>query len=140
RRWQATLDEGGYVAPAWPAEYGGRDATFLQQMIYFAELGRRRLPTVPGRIGVSLLGPTLIEHGTSQQRERYLTRLRRGDDLWCQGFSEPEAGSDLASLRTRGVVDGDTLVINGQKIWTSAASTADGTFALVRTDQDAPKR
>ncbi|MFI6309658.1 acyl-CoA dehydrogenase family protein [Nocardia fusca] len=140
RRWQATLAEGRYVAPAWPSQYGGRDATFLQQMIYFAELDRRRLPTIPGRIGVSLLGPTLIEHGTDEQRERYLGRLRRGDDLWCQGFSEPGAGSDLASLRTRGVIDGDNLVINGQKIWTSTAMNCDGVFALVRTDPDAHKR
>jgi alkylation response protein AidB-like acyl-CoA dehydrogenase len=140
RNWQATLDEGRYVSPAWPVEHGGRDASFLEQMIYFAELGRRRLPSIPGRIGISLLGPTLIEHATDLQRQRYLPALRRGDQLWCQGFSEPEAGSDLASLRTRGVVDGDNLIINGQKIWTSTAFDSDGIFALVRTDPKAAKR
>ncbi len=140
RTWQATLDEGRYAAITWPAEHGGRDATFTEQLIFHTEMARRRLPTVPGRTGLSILGPTLMAHGSEEQRATVLPRLRRGDDLWCQGFSEPEAGSDLASLRTFGAIDGNELVISGQKIWTSGAREADAMFALVRTDRDVPKR
>jgi alkylation response protein AidB-like acyl-CoA dehydrogenase len=137
---QATLDDGGWAAITWPVEYGGRAASFVEQMIFYTEIARRRLPTIPNGTGRAILGPTLIVHGSAEQRAAVLPRLRRGEDLWCQGFSEPEAGSDLASLRTSGVIDGDDLVINGQKIWTSGAREADFMFALVRTDRDAPKR
>lgn len=140
RRWQATLAEGRWVAIGWPVEHGGRAATPLQQLLYLTEVGARRAPSVIGSIGLNLCGPTLIAHGTPEQQARYLPPMRRGDELWAQGFSEPEAGSDLASLRTRGVVDGDELVITGQKIWTTGAHLADWLFALVRTDPSAPKR
>ena len=140
KQWQRTMDSGSWAAIAWPEEFGGRAATFTQQLLFHGELARRRLPGPVGRTGLSILGPTLMVHGSAQQREEVLPRLRRGDDLWCQGFSEPEAGSDLANLRTTAVADGDELVINGQKIWTSGAREADAVFALVRTDPAAPKR
>lgn len=140
RAWQATLAEGRWVAIGWPEEHGGRAATPMQQLLQLTELARRRAPMVVGQIGLSLCGPTLIAHGTAAQQRRYLPPMRTGEELWAQAFSEPDAGSDLAALRTRGVVDGDELVITGQKIWTTGAHIADWLFALVRTDPDAPKR
>ena len=140
RRWQAELADGRWVAIGWPVEHGGRAATPLQQLLYLTELGARRAPAVIGQIGLNLCGPTLIAHGSPEQQARHLPPMRRGEELWAQGFSEPEAGSDLASLRTRGVVDGDRLVITGQKVWTTGAHLAEWLFALVRTDPDAPKR
>lgn len=140
RAWQARLAEGRWVAIGWPVAHGGRAATPLQQLLFLTELGRRRAPMVVGQIGLNLCGPTLIAHGTDEQQQRYLPPMRSGGELWAQGFSEPEAGSDLASLRTRGDVDGDELVITGQKVWTTGAHIADWLFALVRTDPSAPKR
>jgi alkylation response protein AidB-like acyl-CoA dehydrogenase len=131
---------GGWAAIAWPTEFGGRAATARQQLIFYLTSAERRVPPLAGRIGLNLCGPTLITHGSPEQQRRFLPSMIDGRHVWCQGFSEPEAGSDLASLRTRGVVDGDTLVITGQKIWTSGAQHADWMFALVRTDPDAPKR
>jgi alkylation response protein AidB-like acyl-CoA dehydrogenase len=139
RAWQASLDRDRFVAIGWPREHGGRDAGFVEQFIYHQEAARRRAPGPVGRIGLTLCGPTLIAHGTTQQQERFLPAMRSGEHIWCQGFSEPGAGSDLAGLRTRGVVDGDQLVISGQKVWTSGAQYADWMFALVRTDPQAPK-
>jgi alkylation response protein AidB-like acyl-CoA dehydrogenase len=136
--WHQALSERGWVAPHWPKEYGGGGLTPMEQFVLNQELARAGAPHVGGS-GVSMLGPTLIVHGTDQQRRRYLPPILSGEVTWAQGYSEPGAGSDLASLQTRAVRDGDDFVINGQKIWTSAAHTADAIFALVRTDPEAPK-
>lgn len=140
REWQSQMAAGGWAAITWPSEFGGRAATARQQLIFYLTSAQRRVPPLAGRIGLNLCGPTLIAHGTPEQQQRFLPPMLDGRDVWCQGFSEPGAGSDLASLRTRGVIDGNTLVITGQKIWTSGAQHADWMFALVRTDPDAPKR
>ncbi len=140
REWQSQMAAGGWAAINWPPEFGGRAATARQQLVFYLASAERRVPPLAGRIGLNLCGPTLITHGTPEQQQRFLPPMLDGRHLWCQGFSEPGAGSDLASLRTRGVVDGDSLVITGQKIWTSGAAQADWMFALVRTDPDAPKR
>jgi len=140
RDWQSEMAAGGWAAIGWPARFGGRAATPRQQLVFYLVSAERAVPPPAGRIGLNLCGPTLITHGTSAQQQRFLPPMLDGRHLWCQGFSEPDAGSDLASLRTRGVVDGDGLVITGQKIWTSGAREADWMFALVRTDPDAPKR
>jgi len=140
RAWQATMAGDRWVAIHWPEEFGGRGATLEEQVAYHATIARRRPPMLIGNTGVSLCGPTIIRHGTPEQQQRFLAPMLTGEELWCEGFSEPEAGSDLAGLRTRGVVDGDELVITGQKIWTSGATIADWMFALVRTDPDAAKR
>jgi alkylation response protein AidB-like acyl-CoA dehydrogenase len=136
--WHRALAERGWVAPHWPKEYGGAGLTPMEQFILNQEIARAGAPHVGGS-GVSLLGPTLIVHGTEEQRQKYLPPILNGEVTWAQGYSEPGSGSDLASLQTRAVRDGDEWVINGQKIWTSAAHTADALFALVRTDPDAPK-
>jgi len=140
REWQSEMAAGGWAAITWPPEFGGRAATARQQLIFYLTSAERRVPPLAGRIGLNLCGPTLIAHGTAEQQQRFLPPMLDGRHIWCQGFSEPGAGSDLASLRTRGVIDGDSLVITGQKIWTSGAQHADWMFALVRTDPDAPKR
>ncbi len=139
RQWDRTLYAGGYAGLSWPREYGGRGATLIEQVIYFEEIARARAPEELNRAAKLLLGPTIIEHGTEEQKRRFLPRILSADDQWCQGFSEPDAGSDLASLSTRAVRDSDTLVVNGQKVWTSFATVADWIFMLVRTDPDAPK-
>jgi alkylation response protein AidB-like acyl-CoA dehydrogenase len=136
--WHQALSERGWVAPHWPKEYGGAGLTPMEQFILNQEIARAGAPAVGGS-GVAMLGPTLIVHGTDEQRRRYLPPILAGEVTWAQGYSEPGAGSDLASLQTRAVRDGDDFVVNGQKIWTSAAHTADAIFALVRTDPDAPK-
>jgi alkylation response protein AidB-like acyl-CoA dehydrogenase len=139
RAWQKTLHAAGYVGISWPKEYGGRGATLMEQMIFEEEYFRSRAPVLPGYSGVSLAGPTIIHWGTEEQKRRYLPRILSADDIWCQGYSEPGAGSDLASLRTRAVDRGDHFVVNGQKVWTSGAHFADWMFMLVRTNPDAPK-
>jgi alkylation response protein AidB-like acyl-CoA dehydrogenase len=136
--WAAALAERGWVAPHWPREYGGAGLTTWEQFIFNEEMARARAPMVGGS-GVVMLGPTLIVHGSAEQKARYLPRILSGDTAWAQGYSEPGAGSDLASLQTRAVRDGDEYVINGQKIWTSSAHFADALFVLVRTDPNAPK-
>ena len=133
--WSDALADRGWIAPAWPAEYGGAGLSVMKQFIYNQEMAAAEAPAVGG-MGVSMLGPTLIVHGTEEQKEEHLS----GDVAWAQGYSEPGAGSDLASLQTRAVRDGDDFVINGQKIWTSGAQFADWLFALVRTDAEAPRR
>ena len=140
RDWQRTLWEAGYVGLAWPRQYGGQDASLTEQVIVAEELARVRTPPLINTIGLSILGPTLITHGTPAQRERFLPRILNAEELWCQGFSEPEAGSDLAALSTRAVIDGDEFVVSGQKVWTSMAPIADWCFMLVRTDPGAAKR
>ena len=138
--WQRRLYEAGYAGVSWPKEYGGRGATPSEELIFLEETERAGAPYV-GCCFVSTLhaGPTIIAEGTPEQRARYLPPILRGDHVWCQGFSEPEAGSDLASLRTRAVRDGNHYVVTGQKIWTSHAQVADFCELLVRTDPDAPK-
>jgi alkylation response protein AidB-like acyl-CoA dehydrogenase len=139
RDWQAQMASGRWVGLHWPVEFGGRAATLTQQIVYNAELTARGLPALPGHRGLTIVGPTVIKHGTPEQQERFLSRIRFGQDLWAGGFSEPEAGSDLASLRTRAIISGDEVVINGQKIWTSSAHWCDWIFTLVRTDPTAEK-
>jgi len=140
RAWARRLHEAGYVGMEWPKEYGGHDASFTEQVIAGEEMARVRTPPLINTIGLSIIGPTLVQHGTEEQKKHFLPRILRADDLWCQGFSEPEAGSDLASLRCRADLDGDEFVVNGQKVWTSLAFLSDWMFLLVRTDPDAPKR
>ena len=136
--WMEALSGEGWAAPHWPKEYGGGGLKPMEQFILNQELAQAGAPTVGGS-GVSLLGPALIVHGTDEQKEKYLPPIMSGEVTWAQGFSEPGAGSDLAGLQTRAVRDGDEYVINGQKIWTSAAHLSDCIFALTRTDPDAPK-
>ena len=136
--WVDALSEQGWVAPHWPREYGGAGLSSMEQFIFNQEMSEARAPRTGGR-GVSLLGPALIVHGTEEQKREHLPRILSGEVAWAQGYSEPGAGSDLASLQTRAARDGDEYVLNGQKIWTSEVHTADWLFALVRTDPDAPK-
>jgi alkylation response protein AidB-like acyl-CoA dehydrogenase len=138
-RWHRKLHEGGWMGIHWPQEYGGRGATILQNVIYQDELERVGAALPFTGFGISLLGPTLIHWGTDEQKRRHLPKILAGEEFWCQGYSEPNSGSDLASLQTRAVEDGDYFVVNGSKIWTSAAQHADWIFLLVRTDNDAPK-
>ena len=137
--WFSAFAEKGWVAPHWPREYGGGGLSWMEQFILNAELASANAPGVGSNVGISMLGPALIVHGTEEQKARHLTPILQGDVVWCQGFSEPGAGSDLASLRTRAVRDGDEYVVNGQKIWTTHAHYADWMVLLCRTDPDAPK-
>ena len=138
--WQQTLYQAGYVGMAWPKEYGGQGATnLMRQTILNEELVLARAPGLIGASGLTMLGPTLLQCGTEEQKRRYLPKVLPAEEIWCQGYSEPGSGSDLASLRTRAEMVGDEFVINGQKVWTSGAQFADWMFCLVRTDPDAPK-
>ena len=139
RMWRDRLVEKGWSAPTWPAEYGGGGLDNEEYMVLIQELRRIRASVPFGGMGLSLIGPTLLELGTEDQKRRHIPPIVRGEVNWCQGYSEPSSGSDLASLRTRAVDNGDHFVINGQKIWTSGAQFADWMFALVRTDPDVPK-
>jgi alkylation response protein AidB-like acyl-CoA dehydrogenase len=132
------LSQKGWIAPAWPKEYGGAGLSVMEQFIMNEEFAENRVPPVGG-MGVSMVGPTLITHGNEEQKKEHLSRILSGEVQWCQGFSEPGSGSDLASLQTRAVKDGDDYVINGQKIWTSGAQFAHWMFMMARTDPDAPK-
>lgn len=137
--WQRKLYDGGWAGISWPREYGGRGATLMEQSIFQAELARANAPQLIGTIGLSLVGPTIIAMGTDEQKTRYLPKILSGEEIWCQGFSEPNAGSDLAALGTKAARDGEDFIINGQKIWTSFAQMADWCLLLVRTDSQAPK-
>jgi alkylation response protein AidB-like acyl-CoA dehydrogenase len=139
RDWQRRLYEAGWAAPAWPAEYGGRGASLSESAIYFEELGLARVPLPANVLGLLLGGPTLMVWGTDEQKERYLTPILSAEEIWCQGFSEPDAGSDLAALKTRAVKDGDEWVVTGQKVWTSAAQYSKWCMLVARTDPDSPK-
>ncbi|OBG33016.1 acyl-CoA dehydrogenase [Mycobacterium alsense] len=139
RLWQSRLHKAGLAAISWPAEFGGRGATPIQQLIFNAEMAEAHAPEPINRSAINQLGPTIIQWGTDQQRERYLPKILSGEEVWCQGFSEPEAGSDLAGLKTKAEIDGDQLVITGQKIWTSKAQYADWIYILARTDPTADK-
>ncbi|KUI45565.1 acyl-CoA dehydrogenase [Mycobacterium sp. GA-1199] len=140
REWQNRLHVAGLAAISWPTEFGGRAATPTQQLIFNTEMAAVHAPEPINRSAINQLGPTIIQWGTDEQRARYLPRILSAEDVWCQGFSEPEAGSDLAALKTTAVIDGDELVITGQKIWTSKASYANRIYLLARTDPTAPKR
>jgi len=140
KAWQARLFEGGWAGITWPREYGGRGATILEQLIFNEECARVRAPdSINLAVALGLVGPTLIACGTLAQRQRFLPRILSGEEMWCQGFSEPNAGSDLAALKTRGEARGDEIVVTGQKIWTSFAQFADWCILVVRTDPQAPK-
>ena len=139
RAWQRRLYDGGWAAPHWPAEYGGRGATLTQSAIYFEELGRAGVPLPANVLGLLLGGPTLMVWGTDEQKERYLAPILSGEEIWCQGFSEPDAGSDLAALKTRAVQDGDDWVVTGQKVWTSGAQHSKWCMLVARTDPGVPK-
>jgi alkylation response protein AidB-like acyl-CoA dehydrogenase len=139
RDWQRTLHHGGWIGLHWPVEHGGRGAPPAHVAIFNYELARANAPGIPGGAGVTLVGPTLIAHGTEEQRARWMPRILGADDIWCQLFSEPDAGSDLSSLSTRAERHGETYIVTGQKVWSSGAHFSDWAIALVRTDPDAPK-
>jgi alkylation response protein AidB-like acyl-CoA dehydrogenase len=138
QQWMKKLATKGWIASAWPKEYGGAGMTIMQQFIFNEELAKARAPR-PGGIGIAMAGPTIIVYGTDEQKQEHLSGMLSGDVVWCQGFSEPGSGSDLASLSTSAVKDGDDYVINGQKIWTSGAQYAQRMILLARTDPAAPK-
>ena len=139
--WRATLFSSGYLAPGWPVEFGGGGLSELEQVIIAEEFARAGVPTGGHNdvFSIQMLGNTLLLFGTEDQKRHYLPRLLAGEDTWCQGYSEPNAGSDLSNVGLRAELDGDQWVLNGQKIWTSAGHLADHIFTLARTDPDAPK-
>jgi alkylation response protein AidB-like acyl-CoA dehydrogenase len=139
KQWQRRLYEAGWCGIAWPAEYGGRGASLIQQIIFQEEMARAKSPQLINLAGLTMGGPVLIAHGTDAQKQRHLQKILAADEIWCQGFSEPDAGSDLAALRTKAVLDGDHFVVTGQKVWTSYARYADWCMCLVRTNPSAPK-
>jgi len=139
KAWVEKLHEAGYLCVSWPTEYGGRGLTGVEVAVMNEEFARANVPRVTRGMGEWLVGPSIIVWGTDEQKAHFLPRIIDGTDRYCQGFSEPDAGSDLAGLKTRGVVDGDEVVITGQKVWTSGAQAANMMFCLCRTDPDAPK-
>jgi alkylation response protein AidB-like acyl-CoA dehydrogenase len=139
RGWNRSLADAGWAAVAWPAEYGGRNATVAEQLAYHEVMSEAEAPGPVNVIGVANIAPAILEVGTQEQKDRYLTPMLRGDEIWCQGMSEPDAGSDLAALRTTAVADGDDFVVNGQKTWNSLGHHADWCQLYVRTDPEAPK-
>jgi alkylation response protein AidB-like acyl-CoA dehydrogenase len=139
RDFQRRLAGGGWAAVHWPREYGGRGATLTQSAIFFEELGRSGAPLPANVLGLLLAGPTIMTWGTPEQKDRYLSPIVTADEIWCQGFSEPEAGSDLAALKTRAVKHGDEWVITGQKVWTSGAQYSKWCMLVARTDTEAAK-
>jgi alkylation response protein AidB-like acyl-CoA dehydrogenase len=138
RDWQRLLHKGGWLKLAWPEEHGGRGASPVQQAIFQEELAATGAPPILGRLGVSLAAPTINVLGSQWQKDTYIEKLLAGDEVWAQGFSEPNAGSDLASLTTKAVKDGDRWILNGQKVWSSGAHYSDRSFLLARTDPEAP--
>ncbi len=139
RDWQRRLYDAGWAAPNWPVEYGGRGASLTESAIYFEEIGRARAPLPANILGLLLGGPTLMVWGSPEQRDRYLAPILSAEEIWCQGFSEPDAGSDLASLKTRAVKQGDEWVVSGQKVWTSGAQYSKWCMLVARTDAEVPK-
>ncbi len=140
RDWQRRLHAGGWAGVDWPVEHGGRGATLTQSAIFYEELGHARAPLPANALGLLLGGPTVMVWGTPEQKDRYLPPILSADEIWCQGFSEPDAGSDLAAVKTRAVKDGDEWVVTGQKVWTSTAQYAKWCMLVARTDPDAPKK
>jgi alkylation response protein AidB-like acyl-CoA dehydrogenase len=139
RNWQKKIYEAGWAGISWPKEYGGRGAALIEQAIFQEEWARAEAPPLINVLGLSLIGPTIIAVGTEEQKNRFLPKILSAEEIWCQGFSEPNAGSDVASLGTKATPDGDHFVVNGQKIWTSLAHAADWCLLLARTDPNAPK-
>ena len=137
--WERKLGEAGWIGIGWPKSVGGRDLDLSQQVVFHEEYARAGGPGRVGHIGEGLLAPTLIHYGSEEQKQRFLPAIRSGDEIWCQGYSEPNAGSDLANVQTRAELIGDEWVISGQKVWTSGASHSDWCFVLCRTNPDAPK-
>jgi alkylation response protein AidB-like acyl-CoA dehydrogenase len=139
KAWQRRLYDAGWCGLHWPRAYGGRGASLIEQAIFQEETARARTPLLINLAGLTMGGPVLIAHGTEAQKQRYLRHILTADEIWCQGFSEPNAGSDLAALKTRAELHGDELIVNGQKVWTSFARYADWCMLLVRTDPDVAK-
>ena len=139
REWQRKMHEAGWAGISWPEEYGGKGATLIEQAIFNEEMGRQRVPLPANVLGLVMGGPVVIAHGRPEQKERYLDPILSGEEIWCQGFSEPESGSDLASLKTRAVKSNGTWKVTGQKVWTTYAHEAKFCMLLARTDPDAPK-
>jgi alkylation response protein AidB-like acyl-CoA dehydrogenase len=139
RDFQRALADGGWAAVHWPVEYGGRGATIIESAIFFEELARAGAPLPANVLGLLLAGPTIMSWGTAEQKDRFLAPILTAEEIWCQGFSEPDAGSDLASVKTRATRDGDGWLISGQKVWTSGAQYSKWCMLLARTDPDAPK-
>src|SRR2546426_4629683 len=139
RKWQAKLHDGGWAGLSWPKEYGGRGATLIEQAIFSEEMVRSNAPAPANVLGLVMGGPVVIAHGTEEQKKRYLEPILSAEEIWCQGFSEPESGSDLASLKTKAVRKGDEWLVTGQKVWTTMAHQAKWCMLLARTDPDAPK-
>ncbi len=139
RGWQKKLHAGGWAGISWPKEYGGRGATLIEQSIASEEMARAKVPRPANVLGLVMGGPVVIAHGTEEQKERYLDPILSGEEIWCQGFSEPESGSDLASLKTRAVKENGGWRVTGQKVWTTLAHEAKWCMLVARTDQEAPK-
>jgi len=139
RAWNRLVADAGYATISWPKDYGGREASVMEQVVWAEEMDRAGAPALLNPIGLANIAPAIMSWGTEEQKERFLLPMRRGDEIWCQGFSEPDAGSDLASLRTTARRDGDHYVVTGQKIWNTLGNVADWCELLVRTDPNAPK-
>jgi alkylation response protein AidB-like acyl-CoA dehydrogenase len=139
RAWQRKLHEGGWAAVSWPREYGGRSAGLMQQAIFWEEMARVDAPPTANTLGLGIIGPTIISHGTEAQKKRYIPKILSAEEIWCQGFSEPNAGSDLAGLQTEAHLDGSGYIVNGQKVWTSYGWVGDWCELVVRTDPSVAK-
>src|SRR5580698_5098777 len=139
RAWQRKLDGGRWAAVSWPKEYGGRGAKLMQQAIFWEEMARAQAPSMANALGLGLIGPTIIAYGTQEQKKRFIPKILSAEEIWCQGFSEPNAGSDLASLQTEARLEGDHYVVNGQKVWTSFGMFGHWCELVVRTDANVPK-
>ena len=139
KRWQHKLYEGGWAGISWPKEYGGRGASLMQQVIFWQEMALAQAPPLANVLGLGIIGPTIIHFGTEAQKKRYLAKILSAEEIWCQGFSEPDAGSDLANVRCEAHLEGDHYVINGQKVWNSYGWAADWCELVVRTDPNVPK-
>jgi alkylation response protein AidB-like acyl-CoA dehydrogenase len=139
RAWQKRVHDAGWAGVSWPRECGGRGATLIEQVIFTEEMARAAAPPLANVLGLTLIGPTIIAHGTPEQKRRFLSKILSAEEIWCQGFSEPNAGSDLANLSTEARLDGDHFVVNGQKVWTSFGWAADWCELVVRTDPNVPK-
>jgi alkylation response protein AidB-like acyl-CoA dehydrogenase len=139
RAWQRKLYEGGWAAVSWPKEYGGRGATLMEQSLFWEEMARVEAPPMANSLGLGLIGPTIIAYGTDEQKKRFIPKILSAEEIWCQGFSEPNAGSDLAALQTEARLDGDHYVVNGQKVWTSYGWIGNWCELVVRTDSSVPK-